>query len=266
MSNLATILVNSCDTYEDCWMPFFKLLKKYWPERKYPIVLNTESKKFNYEDMKIKSYNILEKNVNKNISWSKRLKEVLRRIDSKYIIFMLDDFFITDYVDNNEIEKIIDWMEKDNSIGVFSLYPVEKNKYEDFKDEKYKNFVLRNRKGPYRYNCQIAVWNRKFLISCLRNHESPWEWELIGNVRSKRSFKKFYSLDEHADLIFKYDFRNIGVIRGKWLLPKTEKLFKKEKIIINYSIINNKKEKLKKEENNLVKRIKYYLTKIRSWV
>ena len=262
MNNLATILVNSCDNYEDCWMPFFKLLKKYWPERKFPIILNTESKKFDYEDMKITTFNIPEKFKEKNFSWSKRLKNVLQRIDSKYIIFMLDDFFITDYVDNKEIDKVINWMENDKSIGVFSFYPVEQNKFEDYKDRKYKKYVLRNRKGPYRYNCQIAVWNRKFLISCLRNYESPWEWELMGNVRSKRSTKKFYCLDKDSDLIFKYDFRNIGVIRGKWLLPETAKLFKKENIKINFDIRNNIKDKEVKKANKII----FYLKRIRSLV
>ena len=46
------LLVNSCDKYEDLWAPFFTLLKKYWnPE--YPIVLNTESKDFNFEGLNI---------------------------------------------------------------------------------------------------------------------------------------------------------------------------------------------------------------------
>lgn len=266
MNNSVTILVNSCDSYEDCWYPFFKLLKKYWPERKFPIVLNTETKTFNYEDMKIKTINVLEKHKNKNISWSKRLKDVLKRIDSKYILFMLDDFFITDFVNNEKINQIINWMNKDKNIGVFSLYPIEKNEYQDIQDNKYEDFVLRNKKGPYRFNCQIAIWDRKFLISCLRDFESPWDWELIGNRRSRRTNRKFYTLSTDAKLIFQYDFRNIGVIRRKWLLPKTAELFEKENIDVDFSIRNSVKEKKVKEENKLMKKIKYYLIRIRSWV
>lgn len=27
-----SILVNTCDKFEDCWNPFFKLLSIYWPD------------------------------------------------------------------------------------------------------------------------------------------------------------------------------------------------------------------------------------------
>ena len=51
MKNKCIVLVNSCDAYSDTWYPFFKLLKKYWPNREFPVFLNTESKKYEYEDI-----------------------------------------------------------------------------------------------------------------------------------------------------------------------------------------------------------------------
>ena len=35
-----TIFVNTSDNFEDCWEPFFKLFKLYWPDCPYPIVLS----------------------------------------------------------------------------------------------------------------------------------------------------------------------------------------------------------------------------------
>lgn len=266
MNNKATVLVNSCDTYEDCWYPFFKLLKKYWPDRKFPIVLNTESKIFEYEDMNIKTLNVLDKYKNKNISWSRRLKDVLKRIDSKYIIFMMDDFFIMDYVDTKKLDKVINWMEQDNNIAVFSFFRVEDEKHKDKKSLKYPDFYLRNQRGDYKYNCQAAVWNRKELIRALRNYESAWEWELFGNVRSYRSKKLFYTLNDPKKYIFKYNCELYGVVRGKWRLPETQELFAKEDIKIDFSVRNNRKEKILKKENKLINKIKYYYIKIRSLV
>jgi hypothetical protein len=60
-NNFCTIIVNSCDAYDDTWYPFFKLLKKYWPNCKFPIVLNTETKKFEYEGLDIKVINLPKK-------------------------------------------------------------------------------------------------------------------------------------------------------------------------------------------------------------
>ena len=42
MDKNITILVNSCDLYEEAWHPFFKLMEINWPESKnYKIVLHT---------------------------------------------------------------------------------------------------------------------------------------------------------------------------------------------------------------------------------
>ena len=44
MTNL-TIIVNTCDKYEDAWNPFFRLMEINWPESEnYKIILNTENK------------------------------------------------------------------------------------------------------------------------------------------------------------------------------------------------------------------------------
>jgi hypothetical protein len=43
-----TILVNSCDAYEDLWYPFFELFRINWPNCKYDIVLNTETKSYTH--------------------------------------------------------------------------------------------------------------------------------------------------------------------------------------------------------------------------
>ncbi len=52
MSQL-TVFVSSRDDYEDCWVPFFTLLKKYWPDCRLPIVLNTQQKHFAFDGLDI---------------------------------------------------------------------------------------------------------------------------------------------------------------------------------------------------------------------
>ncbi len=265
MDKLVTVLVNSCDSYEDTWYPMFKLLKKYWPNRKYPIVLNTETKKYDYEDMNIKTINLDEKLLNKKISWSRRLKECLKKIDSKYILFLMDDFFITKNVDEKRLNEIINWMEQNNHIAVFSFYRVEDDKHIDEESDKYKDFNLRNKKGDYRFNCQAALWRKDVLKKTLRNHESAWDWELIGNRRSRRLKYDFYTLKNNDNLIFNYDCENIGIVRGKWRMPNTKDFFEKEKIKVDFSI-RNSVERKNEDKNTKWEKIKLYLKKIRSLV
>lgn len=44
--NDVTLLVSSCDKYEDTWHPFFELLHIYGNGFSCPIVLNTEKKQY----------------------------------------------------------------------------------------------------------------------------------------------------------------------------------------------------------------------------
>lgn len=50
MSELAryTLLICTCDAYADAWPPLFTLFRKYWPGLDAPIVLNTETRAFEF--------------------------------------------------------------------------------------------------------------------------------------------------------------------------------------------------------------------------
>ena len=229
-NNICTILVCSCDTYEDTWMPFFKLLKKYWPNCNFPIVLNTETKQFKYEGLDIKTYSLYK---NSKAAWGKRLIETLKLIDSKYVLFILDDFFLEDYVEDKKVSKCIEWMEKDNNIAVFSFMPTPG---QNIDNDKYEGFELRPKDGEYRFNCQAAIWRRERLIEFVRSHESPWDWELLGSIRSQRYNDEFYSLKETAPKVFNYDLEHGGAVhRGKWVKEVVLPICEKNDIKIDFS-------------------------------
>ena len=50
-----TILVNSCDLYEDAWYPFFKLLQIQWKDCPYDVVLHTETKVYDCDFMDVRT-------------------------------------------------------------------------------------------------------------------------------------------------------------------------------------------------------------------
>ena len=65
-----TIIVCSCDAYEDLWYPYFEIFKNQWPDCKYPIILNTESKTYSHDGLNIKCLNLYTEENKKNIAWS----------------------------------------------------------------------------------------------------------------------------------------------------------------------------------------------------
>ena len=52
MDRKFSVFVNSTDSFEDCWFPFFSLFKTFWPEFGGKIYLNTEAKQFCYPGLR----------------------------------------------------------------------------------------------------------------------------------------------------------------------------------------------------------------------
>ncbi len=233
-----TIVVSSCDAYEELWTPFFTLLKMQWPNMPFSVVLNTESKVYHDSELDVKCMELFQ--AGSNVSWGKRLRETLKRVDTEYIIFMLDDFFVDGKIDEKIIMDCIKWMEADRNISVFSFMETFTDNYDD---GKYPGFNRRKLFGEYRFNCQAALWRRKHLIQYLRDYESAWDWEVYGNWRSYRYInRKFYSKKAEADSIIPYLFdvggRNFGglvLFRGRWYLPLVKYFEEKYRLGIDWN-------------------------------
>lgn len=251
-----TVLVNSCDSYEDTWFPFFKLFKEYWSDCKLPIVLNTERKNFKYDGLNIQTFGLY-KNVKRiKDSWSDRLLKTLDKIDSEYIIFLLDDFFIKEKVDVENLEKIFSLINADKDIGAIYFVPVkpimskfDKPYLEDNNSKLYVRSKSYNKRrfikeffssekcqdGLYVVNAQAAIWRKETLVKTLRHGESAWDWETYGTMRATKMKEKFIELKSNT--VFIYDVHTGGAIhRGVWVPDVVIPLFEKHGINIDLSI------------------------------
>lgn len=56
-----SIIVNTCDSYSDCWEPFFKLFSVFWKDCKGKIFLNTEYKDYSFPGLDITPTKVCEK-------------------------------------------------------------------------------------------------------------------------------------------------------------------------------------------------------------
>lgn len=228
----ATILVNSCDAYEDAWYPFFELLKKYWVDCNYPIVLNTESKIYKDDVLNLKCFGLYSPET--RVTYGQRMIQHLKRIPSDFIIMMMDDFFLRSPVDNEKIAFYIDYMKKNGNVAYISFDAV-KDSY-NIDDKSLNECVLRPRCGEYKVNLQAGIWRKEKLLSCIRSHESPWEFETKGSIRSFEMQDKFYTMKDISLSPIDYGKRpglTWGIVRGKWVKEDVVPLFEKNNIIVN---------------------------------
>ncbi len=252
MNNSFSILINTCDKFEDCWDPFFKLWAIYWPEYKGTIFLNTEYKDYSYPGLNIVSLKVCEKNKvsqKQRATWSQCLKWALESIDSDIVLYMQEDYFLTDRVKNESIEYFGELMYKTPEIPCIQLthagIPALRKSQYDFlytSDSDFFSYV----------SCQASFWRKNVMLSLIREHETAWNFEWWGSKRAKHLGYQFLVVDPQIfspekNLIFPYILT--GVIGGKWYRPVVE-LFEKHNIKMDYSIrgfyIENKKPDIRK--------------------
>lgn len=225
-----TLFIASCDKYHQAWEPFFFFLRKHWPDFDMPVSLNTETKSFACEGFDIKTFSLYKEG--EDVPWGKRMLDHLDRVETDYVLLMLEDYFIRKDVDEDRLARLIDLLEENKDISTFNLVhaPISLDKRHRLGD-----FLLRPRRGRYRFAC-TGLWRVSHLKEYILPHESPWQWEVDGNYRSAFTKNRFYMLAEDAepylDYGFSYDW--MGIKKGKWVIEDVGPLFEENGLKVDF--------------------------------
>tara|TARA_R110001599_G_scaffold62946_1_gene175246 strand:+ start:5271 stop:6131 length:861 start_codon:yes stop_codon:yes gene_type:complete len=227
-----TVLVNSCDLYNDVWPLFFSALGEFWPSRSFKLVLNTETLAApNVNSVVTKNFNPL----SRNNSWGLRLREALQSIDTEYVLVLFDDFILEAPIDECELKKNIDRMDKDKDIAAIYLTALgleTQNVVCESFDYKYR--MLQD-KIDFRLNSAPAIWRRIDLLQYTGEHDNPWAWEVFGSYRTYGDGKKMYCPASSDNDVYVYNHSKGGAIyRGRWVSEVVVEKDEKYKLFINF--------------------------------
>ena len=229
-----TVLVNTTDSFEDCWIPFFTLFKKYWPEYDGIIYLNTETKSFNFQGLKIISIQSNKLNPNNKITWSECLIRALKVIETDVILYLQDDYFFKDFVKNDLIIKYSDLMVKHKDIDCIHL--TDQAVLAENKMSHHPCLYPVKLKQDYRISCQAALWRKEILLKYLRSHENAWQFEKFGSKRALIFKDNFFVVDPKQVKLNQFEvipYIFTGIIKGRWK-EEVVPLFDENKITIDY--------------------------------
>ena len=259
-NNDLIIFVNTSDPFKDCWDPFFKLFKLYWPDCPYPIVLNTENINYSYEGLNIKCTKVA-LGESKRLTWSECLIRALDGIDSKYILYLQEDYFLESPVNSNLLISLINEMERKSICSIVLSGGVG-----PWNSMNSKLICEVDKVAKWRLSLQAGLWEKNILRSLLRRHETPWQLESYGSYRTRKIKEKFCSVNRDKYIgegkeVFPY--KPTGIVAGRWVRGIVEPLFQKHNITINFLIrgFHNKDDKKRMRKNivfRLIDRIRSY--------
>lgn len=194
-----SIIVSSCDAYEDLWKPFINTFYTNWSDCDFKKYFITETKELVNND-----FFTIKCGLKKN--WTDRLLYSLSIIDDDYIILMLEDFFLRSKIDNIKIHYFVKYIQKYN-LNMIRLIKRPEGYSSNIKHPELMEIEMND---LFRVSTQATIWNKNVLKNLLCKNENIWEFELNGTIRSQ-SFNNFFCVKENV-----MTYQHHVVERGKW--------------------------------------------------
>lgn len=217
MNSDVSILVVSCDSYQDLWIPFFSLFFKYWPDCPWKVYLGTNH--LTFPDDRVVSIPVGE-----DRDYSTNLLAMLATIDSPRVLVWLEDLPPVQPISTARLIALANFAD-DRGIGYLKL--VDIIPHADLEAAMGVGPLPRRRR--YRVSMTVAFWDASVLRQLLFRGESAWALEKQGSPRSAALAADFYAVAyrrredppiRHAHLIVKG-----AVIRGSRKLLRRENLY-----------------------------------------
>ena len=227
-----SVLINSCDSFEDCWEPFFKLFLKYWPDCDGKLLLNTELKKWTCDYAEIQCTQV-QNEVTRRLAWSACLIRALDQVDTPLVLYLQEDYFLHQKVRSDVIRKAVKYMIDNPNVKHIGL--TKHGSHGPFfkTDQDWLSLIPQN--ARYRISTQAGLWRVDTLKSYLRTEEIGWMFEIFGTWRASRRDDTFLCADfapsEGGAAI---DYLHTGIIKGRWL-REIKEVFEANGISIDYS-------------------------------
>lgn len=207
MTDDCSILICSCDKYSDTWELCFKSLEEYWNDCDYDVFLLTES-------LEPKECQILAKTIHvESENWASMLHEALETVDTRFVIFMLEDQWSIKRINQDRITYALQYMKNNEDVGAIYF---EVSKQGAVKKSKVENefFNVIPYGAPYRLSCAPGVFRKSFLYDLTNSPISPWD------------FERKLSFDKRGETVRVLEIKDTNwtridetgaIYRGKWV-------------------------------------------------
>jgi hypothetical protein len=227
------VFVNTCDAFQDCWIPFFRLFETYGGIlRELPIYLNTERADFDWPGCTIHCTKVWPREEENLPPWSERLLRGLDSVKERHVLYLQEDYFLKSAVRAEMIQQALEIFAQLPDAGAVYLTshgPQVRRSLPYSKD-----FLQVQPPARYLISAQAAIWEKDFLRSAIRSWENVWMFEKFGTLRARHARRRVFAPTPDAlaggDIV---DYVWTGIIQGKWKRDCVD-LFRRHGIIVDF--------------------------------
>jgi len=212
-------------------------MRIYWPDRKAPLFLNNEFLEYNHPGLEI--HNTFVGNVSRFDrfhSWSCRFIAGLKQVKTPYVLYLQEDYFLSNRVRQDKMDEIIEIMEKEGLTNVNLQFSTPRKSWR--RHPRHPELIEMPQHGGYRLSTSAGIWRVEKLLSYLKPGETVWQWERDGSRRAHKIKDSIYFMDPdlyNGSERGVYPYHSTGIVRGKWYKPAVIGLFAKNNIHVDYT-------------------------------
>jgi hypothetical protein len=205
MKNL-TLFVSSSDSYRDCWIPFFSLMERFWPNCDLPIILNTETESFSYEGLAIRCTQ-----TGPQQSFGETFHKGLDQVNTDNILLIMVDYWLMKEVDEGRLQRAYRTFISEKLDGLYLVDMKTITETVLLSD----GVSLIAGPGVDRFSFQAALWKTESLRKYVLKHESPWLAEKFGSRRYTYTRDRLAFVDSSVE---PFDYLHSGALyQGGWI-------------------------------------------------
>jgi|GEM_PF-4791786 len=230
------------DPYSEVWPHFFHFFNKFVPSNYQSVFVTVEEFK---DKQQFERFIFAQ---SKSASYSDRLKAGLAKIDTEYVVLLLDDFIIASPFNYSIMELIRKTIDVDSPDFIELENFTSKPRVDYKKNKMIGSLKFTNR---YRINLQPAIWKTSFLRKIANNELArPWEFEIYCHNLSL-SDPNYGTYD--ARYCRKNLFVTINAIdKGKYTRPFARLLKKEGRTILGKMSVQTRLEHCKSRTKSFI--------------
>jgi len=229
-----SVLVNSSDSFEDCWQPFFTLFSRYWPDCDAPLFLNTESKSWAFDGLAICATQVAAGNGGRRLTWSECLLAALDKIETPIVLYLQEDYFIEQAVNGPLIKEMVAFMTVDRTVKHIGLTHFGSSG--PFSATNDPRLWQISPTSKYLISTQAGLWRVDALKSYIRAWENGWMFEIFGTIRARRRRERFLTLNRDSYNPARspvVQYLHTGIVKGQWH-PGIQNVFAERGIEVDF--------------------------------
>lgn len=208
-----TLLIFSCDAYSDLWDGQVRQIEKHWPEHpeKAWIITDKPTDK-HYESVDVLS-------APEGLEWSERLAWVLKKVETTYVFFTLDDYFLIGNVPHERVNGYVALMAQEGYDYIRLFRRRSQKTLEAHKTHPELRGI--DPESNYAINLYAGLWRTDFMRAAAQGKKNAWQFEVsLRKAGMAYGAKCLVCMDGAI-----YPF--IDVVRKGKLLRKAAKYFQK---------------------------------------